>query len=291
MANPSAAVRASAGPQFTKPRFENVEFAHPVAPRPRISHVLFDFDGTLSLVREGWPQIMLDLFLGWLPSVPGESEAELRGELMAEIMQRTGKPTIDQMIRLAERIRERGGQPAEPEWYKQQFKAQLEKRRSVRTTALASGTAMVDSLLIHQVRPLLDHLESLGLQLYLASGTDDAAVKYEAELLDLTRYFGHHIFGALEDPNEFSKPLVVERMLRDDKITGNQLLAFGDGVAEIEAVKAVGGLAIAVASDEANNGSGRVDPWKHKLLLSIGADIVIPDYREAIALVDYLLGK
>ena len=50
--------------------------------------------------------------------------------------------------------------------------------------------------MIHQVRPLLDHLLSLGLRLYLASGTDDAAVKQEAELLDLTRYFGEHIYTA-----------------------------------------------------------------------------------------------
>jgi hypothetical protein len=80
-------------------------------------------------------------------------------------------------------------------------------------------------------------------------------------------------------------------MLRDDRIPGTQLLGFGDGFAEIEAVKAVGGIAVAVASDEANNGSGQVDPRKRARLLQVGADIIIPDYREAIGLVDYLLGK
>ena len=80
-------------------------------------------------------------------------------------------------------------------------------------------------------------------------------------------------------------------MLRDDGIPGSQLLGFGDGFAEIEAVKAVGGIAVAVASDEANNGSGRIDAWKRNRLLEAGAHVVIPDYREAISLVDYLLGK
>ena len=51
------------------------------------------------------------------------------------------------------------------------------------------------------------------------------------------------------------------------------------------------GSMVAVASDEANNGSGRVDPWKRQRLLGVGADAVIPDYRDAIPLVDYLLGK
>ncbi len=47
---------------------------------------------------------------------------------------------------------------------------------------------------------------------------------------------------------------------------GEQLLAFGDGYVEIENTKEVGGLAVAVASDEANNGSGRMDEWKRDRL-------------------------
>ena len=43
----------------------------------------------------------------------------------------------------------------------------------------------------------------------------------------------------------------------------------------------VGGLAVAVASDEANNGSGRFDEWKRQRLLGVGADVVIPDFRDA----------
>ena len=67
------------------------------------------------------------------------------------------------------------------------------------------------------------------------------------------------------------------------------MLAFGDGFAEIECTKQVGGLAVAVASDESRNGSGRVDPWKECRLLDAGADVVVPDYRDAIPLVDFLL--
>ena len=39
-----------------------VEFSPGFAPRPQISHVLFDFDGTLSLIREGWPDVMVPMF-------------------------------------------------------------------------------------------------------------------------------------------------------------------------------------------------------------------------------------
>ena len=105
-------------------------------------------------------------------------------------------------------------------------------------------------------------------------------------MLDITRYFGKHIYGAVYDYNKFSKKMVIERILRENKIPGEQLLAFGDGYVEIQNTKEVGGLAVAVASDEANNGSGHLDEWKRRRLLGVGADVVIPDYRDGDALLD-----
>jgi phosphoglycolate phosphatase-like HAD superfamily hydrolase len=125
----------------------------------------------------------------------------------------------------------------------------------------------------------------------LASGTDEPFVKQEAALLDLTRYFGEHVYGALDDYKRFSKKMVIERILRENQIPGAQLLAFGDGYVEIQNTKETGGLAVAVASDEANNGSGRMDEWKRQRLLGVGADVVIPDFRDAIPLLDCLLGS
>jgi len=115
-------------------------------------------------------------------------------------------------------------------------------------------------------------------------------VKQEAELLDLTRYFGPRIYGALDDYKRFSKQIVIERILRENHIPGERLLSFGDGYVEIQNTKQVGGLAVAVASDEAHNGSGRCDPWKRQRLLGVGADVVIPDYRQSEALLRVLLG-
>src|SRR5882672_4163387 len=94
-----------------------VEFSPGFAPRPGISHVLLDFDGTLSLIRQGWPEVMVPMFIEMLPSLPGESEEAKRALLYDDIMRLNGKQTIYQMIQLAERIRERGGRPQEPLWY------------------------------------------------------------------------------------------------------------------------------------------------------------------------------
>jgi phosphoglycolate phosphatase-like HAD superfamily hydrolase len=261
-----------------------VEFAAGFAPRAGISHVLFDFDGTLSLIREGWPEVMVPMFTELLPPLPGESDAQRHALAHEDIMRLNGKQTIYQMIQLADRIRERGGQPQEPLAYKHEYLRRLDARIRARAEALRSGALPPDELLVFGARALLEKLAARGLTLYLASGTDEMYVKQEAELLDVTRYFGRHIYGALDDYRNFSKKMVIDRILRENQISGAQLLSFGDGYVEIQNTKEVGGLAVAVASDEARNGSGRMDEWKRQRLLGVGADVVIPDFRDAEAL-------
>ena len=86
-----------------KPEFTGQVILRPTfAPRPGISHVLFDFDGTLSLIRQGWPEVMVPMFTEVLPALPGETEAD-RGRLAFEdIMRLNGKQTIYQMMQLAD---------------------------------------------------------------------------------------------------------------------------------------------------------------------------------------------
>jgi phosphoglycolate phosphatase len=278
-------------PGASASRWSSVELPAAVAPRPEISHVLFDFDGTLSLIRQGWPEVMVPMFVEVLPRLRGETDEQVEQMVLDDIMRLNGKQTIYQMIQLAERIQERGGQPRDPLWYKHEYLRRLEGHIGARTAGLESGAIRAEQLLVHGARPLLQHLRDRGLHLYLASGTDESAVKREAALLDITRDFGHNIYGAVDDYKQFSKKMIIDRILHEHGIPGRQLLSFGDGYVEIENTKQVGGLAVAVASDEAHNGSGKVDEWKRRRLLGVGADAVIPDFRDAISFVDYLLGR
>src|SRR5687767_12951282 len=206
-----------------------IEFAPSFAPRPGISHVLLDFDGTLSLIRQGWPEVMVPMFEEMLPSLPGESEEAKRALLFDDIMRLNGKQTIYQMMQLAERIRERGVQPKEPLWYKKEYLRRLDERIESRREGLRTGRIKPDDLLVFGSRTLLENLRARKLTLYLASGTDEPFVKTEAELLDITKYFGPRIYGALDDYKNFSKKMVIERILRENQIRGAKLLAFGDG--------------------------------------------------------------
>ena len=268
-----------------------IEFSPGFKPRPGVSHVLFDFDGTLSLIREGWPEVMVPMFMEFLPRQCDETDEQVRRLMTDDIMRLNGKQTIYQMIQFAERVTERGGQAREPIWYKNEYLRRLDERIAHRIAALRDGSRPPDEFLVYGARTVLDNLHARRLKLYLASGTDERYVKEEAGLLDLARYFGPHLYGALDDYRKFSKRMVIERILRENSIPGDQLLSFGDGYVEIENAKEVGGLAVAVASDEANNGSGQMDEWKRQRLLGVGAEVVIPDYRDGVALLNCILNS
>ncbi|MBX3731715.1 MAG: HAD family hydrolase [Verrucomicrobiae bacterium] len=265
-----------------------VEFRPEFRPRTGLSHVLFDFDGTLSLVRQGWPDIMVPMFTEVIPPLPGESEAQRSQLAFEDIMRLNGKQTIYQMIQLAERVRERGGVPKEPLEYKREYLRRLDERIHHRVAGLRDGSIPRDDLTVFGARALLDALKARGLPLYLASGTDEPFVRAEADALGLTPYFDGHIYGAQDDYRKFSKKMVIDRILAENRIPGGSLLAFGDGYVEIENTKQVGGFAVAVASDEAHNGSGRFDEWKRQRLLGVGADLCIPDYRDLHPLLELL---
>jgi phosphoglycolate phosphatase len=249
---------------------------------------LFDFDGTLSLVREGWPDVMIPLMVEELAAT-GTSETPEQLATLARnfVMELNGKQTIYQMIRLTEEIQARGGTPREPLAYKQKYHDRLMERIARRRESLENKTLAPEELLVPGVYAALKVLQERGLELYLASGTDENYVREEAELLGLAPFFGRHIYGAIDDHRAFSKQMVIERILRENQVEGARLIGLGDGYVEIDNIKGAGGTAIAVASDESGR-SGKPDPWKRDRLIGVGADLVIPDFREFAAVCDYL---
>jgi phosphoglycolate phosphatase-like HAD superfamily hydrolase len=265
-----------------------IEVIRPLHLSAAAEHVLFDFDGTLSLIREGWVEVMVPMMVEELRKTPtDESPEELARVARNFVLELTGKQTIYQMLRLAEEIATRGGTPAEPLEYKHEYHRRLMERIASRREDLRRGKVAPAEMVVPGSFELLDTLRARGLSLYLASGTDEAFVYEEAELLGLDAYFGKHIYGAIDDYRSFSKALVIERILTTAKVPGEKLVGFGDGYVEIQNIKQVWGTAVGVASDEADR-SGRPDPWKRDRLIAVGADLIIPDFREQAQLVQYL---
>src|ERR1700724_452008 len=239
--------------------------------------VLFDFDGTLSLIRSGWMKVMVPMMVEILLDLKtGETEAELQAVVEDFVWRLTGKETIYQMIALAEAVEMRGGKPLEALAYKKMYLDGLWQKIAGRVEALRKGDADPEKYLVPGSRALLELLKDRGLKMYLASGTDEIYMKEEARLLGITRYFDGGVYGALDDYKSFSKAILIQRILSTAEFQGNQFLGFGDGYVEIEEVKNVGGVAVGVASEEP--ACSRVDEWKRERLVGGGADYIVPNF-------------
>lgn len=270
-----------------------IEIIKPIPENRRFRAALFDFDGTLSLIREGWQEIMIPYFTEeFLENVPEhkESEQEIVALITDFVDSLTGKQTIFQCMQLKEEIEKRGGNAKEAMDYKNEYLRRLMLKIEDKRNGLADKSISPDSLLVNGSAQFLTLLKASGIELYCASGTDQPQVREEAKLLGLDGFFGDNIFGALDEhAQQCSKEVVINRLLTENDIKAQELLSFGDGFVEIELVHNIGGYAVAVATDEKNKAG--VDLKKRDKLLSAGACAVIPDFSSPEALMSFLFNK
>jgi phosphoglycolate phosphatase-like HAD superfamily hydrolase len=263
-----------------------IEQIRPGASAASARFVLFDFDGTVSLIRSGWVQVMVPMMVEILTGLKtGETEEQLTAIVEDFVARLTGKQTMYQMIELARQVEIRGGTPLDPLLYKKDYLAKLHARIRYRLEELRNGQCSPERYLVPGARDFIEMLASEGLTMYLASGTDQEFMREEARLLDVDRYFNGGVFGALDDYMSFSKKILIQRVIASSGCKGGDFLGFGDGYVEIENVKEVGGVAVGVATDEPE--CRRPDEWKRKRLISVGADFIIPNflcYRELMTL-------
>jgi phosphoglycolate phosphatase len=238
---------------------------------------LFDFDGTLSLIRSGWIDVMVPMMVEILVDLKtGESESELRAIVDDFVWRLTGKETIYQMMEFADHVSRRGGKALTPLEYKKMYLDRLWVRIESRIDDLKTGRSSPEDYLVPGARVLLEKLKERGLTMYLASGTDEIYVKEEARLLDVARYFDGGVYGAQDDLTSFSKKLLVQRIVSKTGVAGPEIVGFGDGYVEIEEVKQVGGTTVGVATTEPE--CQIVDDWKRKRLIGVGADYIVPNF-------------
>lgn len=256
-----------------------------------IRHVVFDFDGTISLIRDGWQNVMVPMMVEFLQTETDTNETKEQLEsIVVEFVDRlTGKQTIYQMIQLGEEIEKRGGKPKDPLAYKDEYNNRLLPIVEQRISGLSVGNLSAETLRVPMALEFLQSLHELGVKCYLASGTDVEFVKNEAELLGVAQYFSGGIFGALREYKKFSKAMIIQKILTDFKLSGSELLIIGDGYVEIENAKAVGAIAVGVASVEDNVYNMNAD--KRERLIRAGADIIIPDFQEGEQLLGYLFSQ
>ncbi len=244
-----------------------------------LKFALFDFDGTLSLLREGWQFIMKEVMIEAITgnkTLPEEELLKLENEVEDFIDRTTGQQTILQMIELEQMVRNYGFVPQNeiktPLEYKKIYNQRLKK--VVRERVKEGQT---HKYLLKGAYEFLADLRSSGIKMLAASGTDVEDVMEEAEILGIKDFFDSGIYGAVgADYKKHSKAAVIKRLLAENNLHGEELVVFGDGPVEISVGKDFGAFTVGVASNE-KKGYG----WnlkKFQRLKNSGADILIPDF-------------
>jgi rfaE bifunctional protein kinase chain/domain len=262
----------------------------------QISHAIFDHDGTISTLREGWEQIMVPMMV---KAILGEHFQEADEALYHKVHTRvvdfvdktTGIQTLVQMKGLVELVKEFGLVPEDrilDEFgYKEIYNKELLAMVKERETKLLRGELAVEDFTLKNAVSLLEKLHKAGVTLYLASGTDEQDVKNEARILGYHHLFKGGIYGAVGDVTKEAKKMVLDRILNDigDAKTG-QLVVFGDGPVEIRETRKRGGATVGVASNEVKRHS--LNENKRSRLIKAGADVIIPDFSQLPKLLQLL---
>jgi phosphoglycolate phosphatase-like HAD superfamily hydrolase len=268
-----------------------IELVRPIE-RGRLKHAILDFDGTVSLLREGWQKVMapvmMEAICGSAPVTP-----EIEKKVWDTIEETTGINTILQMEHLVEMVRAHGfvseGEVLDAYGYKAIYNERLMKNVNERITRFSKGELPLVDVIVRGSLDFVKALHDRGLTLYLASGTDHDDVTNEAGLVGAAQYFKGGIYGALRTFAESNKDKVIKEIIAKNDLHGSEVIVCGDGPVEIQNAKSNGCIALGIASDEVR-GFGW-DMHKRNKLVGCGADLMVPDFTEWETLIDYLFSK
>ncbi len=264
----------------------------------KIEHAIFDHDGTISSLRQGWESIMEPLMIR---SILGKSYDIVSEEEYHRVLKRvrdyidqsTGIETIHQMQALSEMVAEFGFVPKDEilsaAGYKKNYNDALMQMVNLRLERLKSGELDISDFTIKGSVEFLHFLFKRGVKLYLASGTDHNDVVHEAESLGYANLFEGRIYGYSGDASKNTKRFVVQSIIKENNLSGSQVAAFGDGPVELRETKKQGGIAVGIASNEIRRYG--LNLTKRVRVIKAGADLVIPDFSQNKKIIELFFGK
>ena len=218
---------------------------------------------------------------------------EVRKQVLRFIDMSTGIQTILQMEGLVEMVDEFNIVPKaeilNKFGYKKIYNDALMEIVSRKLEKLGTGQLNTDDFTLKGSTGFLKALKEKGVKLYLASGTDKADVINEAQILGYAGLFDGGIYGSENDIKKYSKKMIINKIIKENNLKGNELVVFGDGPVEIKECIKSDGIAIGVASDEIRRFG--LNQEKRTRLIKSGARIIIPDFSQTDKLLDLLINK
>jgi len=273
-----------------------IEIVNTWEDKHNIRYAIFDHDGTISTLREGWELIMAPMMI---KAILGEKYPDADETLFQRVKIRvdefidktTGIQTLVQMKGLISLIREFNCVPEkdilDEFGYKQIYNDELLIMVKERENKLSRSELSLEDFTLKNAVPFLQILFDAGIKLYLASGTDEDDVIREARVLGYDHLFEGRIYGAVGDITKEAKKIVLDRILDSiEESALDMVVTFGDGPVEIRETRKRGGITIGIASNEPRRHG--LNENKRTRLIKAGADIIIPDFSQVRQLLSLL---
>ena len=262
---------------------------------PRV--VIFDHDGTISTLRQGWEPIMnkvtMNAILGDCKESVSIGELSKIEAAAGEMIEKTtGIQTIIQMHHLRDMVRSFGFVPEKKILtaleYKQIYNEKLLEMVSARVKLFKQELLNLNDVTMKGAIQFLEMLKGKGISIYLASGTDQEDVRKEAAVLGYADYFNGGIFGSVGNVSYDPKRMVIETIIKDlpADIKPEECYVFGDGPVEMREAAKRGFTRIGLVSDEKQRFG--INPEKRSRLILGGAQALIPDFSWIPSLTEYL---
>jgi rfaE bifunctional protein kinase chain/domain len=275
-----------------------IELCWESMPQARIKHAVFDHDGTVSTLRQGWEQVMAPVMIRAILGDKYKTADEtlyhqVRNRVLDYIDQSTGIQTIVQMEALVEMVKEFGLVPGDEIrdkfGYKEIYNVALMELVNKRIEKFKRGELDIHDYTIKGVLQFLEALRNKGIKLYLASGTDCDDVVAESKALGYAELFDGGIYGSVGDIAKYSKKMVIEKIMTENDLQGPELAVFGDGPVEMRECRKRDGIAVGIATDEIRRHG--LNPEKRTRLVKAGAHIIVPDFSQYGKLIKLLFGE
>jgi len=262
----------------------NIEIVRKFSGRS-LSVGLFDFDGTLSDERVGWPNLMVANNVAYLVALssPRLDHKQAEELVIADIEETIGIPTYMQLKRLRTIIEKHGytGPELDPRVFKDTYNDALVGMVESRRQKLTTGEMTMDDLRITGAMQLLQELQKrLSKGIYLASGSDIDAVVESVKHLGFSDFIPRDRIAAAGTlgPEDDAKEAVINGLLNESGMRGEELLTFGDGFPEMLHTYLAGGVGVGVLSRDESHyehlGHFTIQQKKQRLL-NAGAHILV----------------
>ena len=243
------------------------------APTHKFTLAAVDFDGTMSLIRIGWQQVMHGVMKAALQDYH-PNPAHIDTDIRTYIAHSTGQPSIIQMAWVDEQVMLYGGPHHGAQFYLDQFSNAMKSQIDTRVASITDDTS-ADAFMLQGARQLLQTLAQHDIRIALVSGTEHHHLVRESAALRIDTFFDAGIYGPGAHAPGFTKHDAIAQLVERYNVASGALISIGDGPVEIKAGKALNGYALAVASDEHGGG---LDADKRQHLLDAGADAVVAHF-------------